>query len=272
MSEIFETDAYPYEFIHQNNDNIDFEITFNKELQPGPPINHRGDLEILSWQIFYLWYRYGVRPELNKSIEYNVFLKNVIKITPGIVTHVNFQNENIEWETIYEVLRNLNVFFNLYSYTANKVLNAKIYGDLTKIIRHGQPQKGVVKNYTYTVNYTRTNDDKATFVFTMDDTFDINTFNNRDYLEDIIVNWYPFYVDIYYSPLQIRKKCKRKTENNTFTLKMPGNGINTKNLFFLLPRFEDIAKKIKSLDIFSNDMPTLENMRDCVDDFWKMKE
>ena len=50
----FEIDSYPYEFIHTDDDNITFEITFKKELNPDPLL-HFTDYEIMR-NTFYGWH------------------------------------------------------------------------------------------------------------------------------------------------------------------------------------------------------------------------
>ena len=192
-------------------------------------------------------------------------MQSIIKIIPGIVSYVSFENLNIEWETLYKMLSRLNISFNLSMNTANKILSVKIYGDLSKIIKKEEPKKGFVQNFTYPVNYTKTEEDKTIFIFTADNAIDIN---KSDDLDSILLNWHVIYVDLRYTPSQFSKKCKTKIEDNKYTFIMPGYGINTKNLLFLLLTLQSNYEKkdFKSLDILSNDMPTLENMRNSVDD------
>ena len=268
MSMGFEIESYPYEFIHKNSNNISFEITFKKELDSNPLI-HFTDYEIMR-NAFYGWYNRYVTL-IEKTIrnvndkEYQDKMQDIINIIPGIVSHVSFENLNIEWETLYEMLKWLNSVFNFTHSTKNKVLSVKIYGDLSKIIKQEQPQKGFVRNFTYTVNYTKTDDDKTKFIFTADDVIDIR---NNDPFESILLNWHMSNVDFHYTPSQFEKKCKIKAEENKYIFTMPNYGINTKNLLLLLHRLEyDYSKKLfKSLDIFSNELPTLEYMRSSVDE------
>jgi len=263
MSIPFERYSYPYEFIHMDDDNINIEITF-KEEQSLTPLTQLTDYEILR-NALNGWHNQCVtftgKTIRNIDKKYKDEMQSLIKIVPGIISHISFENLNIEFEALYELLTWLNMSFNFSKITVNEVLYVKIYGDLSKIIRNEQPSKGFVENFTYDVKYTKTEEKTSKFIFNLDTVVDLRD-RNRNPFEPVFYKWNMLYVDMWVPAGRFYKKCKAELNDSTYILTIPGNGINTKNLFFLLLLLEYYytERYFKSLEIFSNEMPPVEGM------------
>jgi len=271
MSEHFALNAFPYKFIHTCIEEVIIEIELNREPeQENAKLGIKGDFYILKRTIRQ-WYSSSVHPELRNikdSDEWQKKLSSIINFDVGKITRISFINENLEWKTIKGLLQSLNEGFNLSNKTINKINVIKILADLSKIDMQEQSLAGVLKNYDFTVNYAKIDEDKTKIVVTVDENLDLNESRQQlSLLVCYISNWYSMYIDSMVKPGAIERKSKIKVDRNVITIIIPGNGINKKNLFFLLSDLNFPRLKVISLDIYSNEKPSLDHMRKYIDFF-----
>jgi len=285
LSTYFKLNAFPYEFCHEEIEDIIIDIEFEQEptindYKEDPPMDIRGDFQMLK-QYVNMWYtNYVYRKcysfmEIDYEEKSSIYKKNIV-YDFGKNTKICLKHDCIKNEYIVILLKWLNDAFNFTYKTKNKINMIKITADITKFNISGSEYKGIIKNYVYDVNYFETKDDKIKIVIFMDEQYNITEdyMNNKNIFSSIInavTNWYCEFVDDMVKASNIERKMKIVEENNIIEMILPNKGINKKNLFFLFKRLNTDSNKIKRVDIFSTDKPFLDYMAKFFDFYEKNK-